>query len=143
MKKWTKIELAYAAGFVDGEAYIQIKRHRKTGNFIDTIRIGQTNREILDYLRSLFGGSVHVMTKAHGNTRQAWVLVIPSKMAEDFIRAIFPYLRVKRRQARIFLSYRKRIRTRYYGNLPLTKLEIALRLEMISMMKRLNKRGAL
>lgn len=83
------------------------------------------------------------MTKARRNTRKAWVLVIPSRLAEKFIEAVFPYLHVKRKQARIFLAYRKRIRRQYYGNLPLTRAEISQRLQMISVMKRLNKRGAL
>jgi LAGLIDADG DNA endonuclease family protein len=143
VKKWRKVDLAYAAGFIDGEGYIQIKRHKKTGHFIDTVRVGQSSREILDFLAKQFGGSVHVMTRAHGNVRQAWVWVIPSRLAEGFVKAIFPYLRVKRRQARIFLSYRKGIRRQYYGNMPLTKIEICRRLEMIAQMKQLNRRGAL
>lgn len=140
MKTYLKTDLAYAAGFVDGEGYIQIKRTASTGQFIDTVRVGQTNRAVLDWMANMFGGSVHVMSKAHDNTREAYVWVIPSRKAERFVRLILPYMKVKKEQADIFIRYRASIRSRKCTKV-LTDKEVTDRLAMIGIMKMLNHRG--
>ena len=106
----TPEELAYMAGFVDGEASLQIQRrgHRNEfGAWIGyslLVDIGQTRRDILEYLQSKAGGSIHHKPSI-GNRKQAWCLRIMGKQAQEFVSQLRPYLRVKAEIADVFLTF--------------------------------------
>lgn len=107
---------AYLAGFVDGEGSFSItkswgKTKQSSGNITSNQRhaiqltISNTNKEILDWIVSNFGGTVHVR-KMYMTAKQGYSWKPNTyKQGEIFILAILPYLRIKRKQAMVALSY--------------------------------------
>ena len=62
----TVTDLAWAAGFIDGDGVISMYKRadRPVNEYRVVVRAMNTNRLALDKLKGMFGGSVHVMTKA-------------------------------------------------------------------------------
>lgn len=106
---------AYAAGILDGEGSVSIAKDnnlRKTfslGNAIyyPHITVTNTNLEVLEWFCELFGGAVIVHTKEGiENRKQSWRWEIrKASVVESFIRVVFPYLIIKRKQATILLNF--------------------------------------
>ena len=91
----------YAAGFFDGEGHVSISTASHRG--ILKIGAGQKNREPLDLLLSLFGGTVYG-PDPKGMYR--WTNVTSDK-AMRALKELLPYLRVKREQARIGIEFQE------------------------------------
>jgi len=101
------IELAYLAGFIDGEGHIAIGVNRsKNGKRRWYLRFAchQVNPEPLFLLRDCFGGSIQ-RTERTGNQRTIFEWVASSRDAEAAIRAMTPFLRVKREEAKLALEF--------------------------------------
>jgi hypothetical protein len=101
--------LAWAAGFVDGEGYVGMQNSTHTYNrhthFQGLMSVAQAKTdEPLQILSRLFGGKV-TWRKNQGNGAYYWVLY-GQKMAVC-LRALLPYLVVKRRQAEVCLEYQE------------------------------------
>lgn len=107
---------AYIAGFMDGEGSFSITKHlaktkQSSGNVTTNWRhavqvtISNTNREVLEWIAGHFGGAIHVR-KMYMVAKQGYSWK-PSTYREGelFILAILPYLRIKRKQALVALSY--------------------------------------
>lgn len=85
-------QLAYLAGLFDGEGCIT----RANGRPI--IQIGMTDGPVISWLGSI-GGTVRV-EQPPGNRKPLYRWrVLAANEVEDFLRAIYPYLRVKRAAA--------------------------------------------
>ena len=105
-------DLAYAAGIMDGEGSICIRRHvYKTGvhnipSFTVYAEIRMTNWEAVSFVYDTFGG--HLTEK--GLTKKGKIIYdwkIYSKKAVCFLEMIKPYLKCKHRQAAIAASFQK------------------------------------
>lgn len=99
-------DLAYAAGIMDGEGSICIRRYeyKNSGHTIPSFtlyaEIRMTNSEAVSFIRSKFGG--HLTNK--GKTRTGKVIFdwkIYSNKAADFLNRIYPYMKCKKRQAMV------------------------------------------
>jgi hypothetical protein len=113
-------DLSYIGGFFDGEGSVCIgRRGKKDHKFLQlTISITQTNREILEWVNEVLGGTGRVKVKNPGHKTKALVLnlgynlkicyelVWTSKKAEVVLKTLLPYLKVKLGQAKIALEYR-------------------------------------
>jgi hypothetical protein len=104
------LQLAWAAGFVDGEAFVGMNRqHGENGRdyFTTILDVSQNHAKPLARLVELFGGSVKVR-RVHkgvgaGTSHYFWRL-----HGEKAIRALvelLPYLIVKDRQARVLVDF--------------------------------------
>ena len=96
---------AYAAGFVDGEGCIAITPsfNSTRQRFYYGVAVVVTNREreVLDWMRELWGGWVVEMSFAGGKARQSWSWRSPTgTSAEPFLRGIRGWLRLKEAQCR-------------------------------------------
>ena len=93
----TDIEKAYIAGFFDGEGSVSFlwpKSHgRKTSGRL-SVRITQNDRRPLDWIRSLYGGSVCERRRTERRQLQH-DLTLTTELARKFLADIKPYLRVK------------------------------------------------
>ena len=104
MTKTSETDMAYAAGFFDGEGTIDI-RYRQTHRgayerFELRIQVAQIDVEVLTYLQSLWGGIVD----QYGGTKcSRWILV--ASHAAQFLSDVLPYLRVKRSQAFVAIEF--------------------------------------
>lgn len=68
LQKYTYLQqIAYIGGFFDGEGCVQVG---KNGSI--QLRIINTNRVILDYIRSIFGGSVAPRTQKVNKPQYSW-----------------------------------------------------------------------
>lgn len=146
MKIFLKTNLAWAAGFLDGEGCLSFSRAKNSPHYCGYVSISQTEKAPLQFLMDAFGGSMR-QVKMNGNRKDYWHWVLASRKAERFLRLVSPYLRVKRERAEIFLEYQKLIRAKSgylqgaNTNTPLSENELSSRSALILRMKSLNKRG--
>lgn len=102
-------DLAWAAGFIDGDGVISAyQRSDRNNGFAVVVRAMNTNRLALDKLQGMFGGTVHTMTKAtntHG-WKPSFYWAASDRTAEVAIRGLLPYLILKRPQAELALEAR-------------------------------------
>jgi hypothetical protein len=93
----------WAAGFFDGEGCVSIVRQVKYGkayHWLD-ISVYQNHSASLALLRELFGGSVRP-------EQNAWKWRACGPTAGAALREMLPYLRVKRGQAAVAVSFQAR-----------------------------------
>ena len=110
-----KSTLAYCAGIVDADGTIGIKRNtyamRVVGDcaqatYSERVCVKQVEPHAVDLLLATFGGYRFTAkpTAAKGKTLQGWQ--VTDLKAAAFLRAVLPYLRIKRRQAENCLDLR-------------------------------------
>jgi|SRR5882724_1042560 len=102
----TDTDVAYAAGLFDGEGTVGVERYGGRGYNV-TARVTNTNLDVLEWLRSRFGGFTQQAYAAHDNRKACFYWTAKAKIAEAFLEAVRPYLIIKRRQATIALIVRK------------------------------------
>lgn len=91
-------DIAYAAGFFDGEGCISISK-----NGAVDVRITNTAKNVLVRLQTLFGGSITNRTQKVNKTQYAYSLY--GEEAIKFITILKPYLIDKKPQADTILEY--------------------------------------
>ncbi len=100
-------DYAYLAGLFDGEGCIYI--YHTTKEYLAlSVRLGVTQRFIAEYYQSVFGGSVHrhdYPGKDGYRRRVMWYWQAPSLIAERFLKAVYPYLLIKKPQAEVALKF--------------------------------------
>lgn len=136
------IQLAYLAGFFDGEGTISILK-RKKGNWnvshFIRVSIGQKDGATLDWVKENFGGNVYNVKRDNSFT---WA--ISDFKAYEFVKTISPFLRYKKPQADLAIKfYEERImnsrkETKHLHS-SLTSEELNLRETMFNEMKALKK----
>jgi hypothetical protein len=101
-------DMAYAAGFFDGEGSINIKNPGKSpkgaGHSL-VVSASQTVPAPLLWIKDRWGGSVRPLRK---RSSPAWEWCAGSKLAFRFLQDILPYLTVKRDQAIIAIEFQSR-----------------------------------
>lgn len=111
-RRATATDIAYAAGFFDGEGNIVIASNKAGGAagryLVYNMRIGvsQNDPAPLFWLRERWGGSVR-KSSARGHMWQQF-----SRGAFAFLINVEPYLQVKRERALIAIDYQSRINQR-------------------------------
>jgi len=96
--KINEVDIAYAAGFFDGEGCISISK-----NGAVDIRVTNTAKNVLVRLQSIFGGSITNRTQKANKTQYAYSFY--GENAVEFITLIKPYLIDKLPQAETILEY--------------------------------------
>jgi hypothetical protein len=97
----TNEQIAYLAGFFDGEGSISLVR----GGPTIAVAAVQVDRRPLDMLAMEFGGKVREMTKPTRPTHsQAYRWQVYSARARRFLRVVRPYLIVKADKADLVLA---------------------------------------
>lgn len=110
----TNEQLAYAAGFFDGEGHIQIRRHSKRGSYMLAISAVQATENPLQLFVNGFGGTLKRRLIPYRNTfRVLWTWQCSSASAQDALEAMLPYLRVKRDEADLALEFRRTFRPQF------------------------------
>ena len=109
-------DLAYVAGFIDGEGCITLVPHKPGGKRRDgyTLRvlITNTNKPVLVWIQSLFGGYLGQRVRRSRNHKISWELCVGSGYAEYMIQQIYPWLKMKKAQAEIGLKFRETVNKR-------------------------------
>lgn len=143
-------DAAYAAGMLDGEGSIDMKRNRqKLGNYNLRVAVVNTNREVLEWFQPRFGGKVSPHSGKEALEKGwkpswAWWLTDRKNM-ERFLTTVFPYLIIKRKRAQLALGYMVATETEYgkrhCRRRPLSEAERAFRGRVWAVFKSLNQRG--
>jgi len=94
-------ELAYVAGFFDGDGCVCVQNEIQKDFRIAriTASIANTNVEIIKYLKKRFGGYVKIRELPSGKTLGTWML--SCKAAVEFLEQIMPFMRIKKEQAEL------------------------------------------
>ena len=112
-KPWTwgslmseELELAYFAGFFDGEGCIGLYWITSKKGYQPQTQLGNTNKPILKAFQARFGGIVR-SCKVKPFQRPTWQWSINGGGAKIayFLKAILPYLRQKKEEAETMLEY--------------------------------------
>lgn len=90
-------DIAWAAGFIDGEGCIQISKPPKR---VMTLKASQKLSNPLQQLKQLFGGNVYQYELIC-----SWQ--VSGRMAAQTLERLLPYLTVKQSQARVFLNLQR------------------------------------
>lgn len=148
MNDQRQLDLAWAAGFLDGEGCFTLLR-RKGAQFhavTAEIHVGavQVKREPLDFLVELLGGRVtRLGTTKGGNEIWQWRITNAPDMRR-VLPLLLPYFRQKKREAEICLAFAGTVR--YRGRRPAGDYysddEIALRITLLSEMDDIRGRTA-
>jgi hypothetical protein len=103
----TEVEKAYIAGFFDGEGTIGLYADRTGESYGVQVAITQTNPAVLLWLHETFGGSLlHCVNRDHKYDYNFYELQWRGiSSAGLFLKRVLPYLREKREQAELFLTY--------------------------------------
>ena len=95
----TPTDLAYVAGFVDGEGCLYTEKSNAR------LEITNTNPHILLWVASKFGGSIRICNKTTVNRRACWRYVALGSTATTICKLVAPWLKDKKRQAELLLKY--------------------------------------
>lgn len=112
--KHKKVDLAYAAGFIDADGCILLessrdKRNITPGRFVPKVNATNVARQPIEMLHEMFGGTFYLHKRspegrARNNFKQQWhqfVWAVSGDRAVEVARVIEPYLRRKSEQARL------------------------------------------
>lgn len=109
-----KDDIAYAAGFFDAEGCNLISKQKGTIRMIHPryslqAKIGVTNQLIMSWFKEQFGGSLSIL-KGKKQKKIFFHWQISTRLAEIFLRQIFPYLRLKKPQAELAFQFQNEMR---------------------------------
>lgn len=140
---------AYFAGFIDGEGYISVARYGDHGRprYRLMLNVSQVDPRPLEALASRFGGQVKVNRARVANRSLVYYWQVFGATAEQVVRAVLPWLIVKREEAELALQYRALVRPRDYrrphgsmGNAPLSDDEREAREAIVESIEALRAR---
>jgi len=111
--KVTKTQMAYLAGFFDGEGCVTIRVDKtrfggRGHNYLCTT-VSNTDREVLDHFRNVFGGGSCNLVQFYtpiGTLVHQWT--VTGDRAYLILRAMYPYLRVKKAQAEVAMKFHEK-----------------------------------
>jgi hypothetical protein len=95
----------YAAGFFDGEGCVNITVRGKFRQVSLRVMIVNTDEWILKELQLQYGGNLMTPRKLKQGWKPTRQLSLTGKVAIDFLHKIYPFLRIKRRQAELAFEF--------------------------------------
>ena len=138
------IDWARLAAFVDGEGCLMLsssKTQADIGNRRVGVTISNTNPMLMNWLASVFGGSICNVRACNQRSKPSFMWTISSRRAERVIHGILPYLLLKTEQAKLLLEYRKCMNFGRNQTYRLTAEDLAIRQGLADRLHGLNKRG--
>ena len=144
-----EIELAYAAGLIDGEGTIYLDRFKshKTISYVVRVKIAMADKEATQWMEQIFGGKCRKYDYANypsNNKRPLYIWSINGKKAIAFFKDLLPYLKIKIKQAETAIAFEKTMQGSFFGNdgrfLPSTPENIRQKEFYCEEMRTLNQR---
>lgn len=122
-------EVAWAAGFLDGEGCFYLSKHRDGAPETRTVTLKatQVRTEPLDRLQRLFGGVVIERKTRTSTGKRAFDWQIKTAQAKPVLEEVLPHLSVKGDVARAMLQYIGTLRPYGSGSYRLTEEERVVR----------------
>lgn len=115
MKEWddrprdmARMPIEYVAGIIDGEGTVSLTFPRRSKGDITSIttivRVGSTDLDLVNKLYTQFGGKIYSKYTRNPKHKQAQEWVLTGLVALDFLKVIYPFLRLKKRNAEILFE---------------------------------------
>lgn len=142
--------IIWAAGFMDGEGTITIKRYRRNGRvvyqpYISCVQAAKTqaNIDAIKILQQLFGGSTsRYLQKPDGMRLDTIMWSAVAQNALEAVKKLRPYLKIKGPQADLLIEYYSSIK-KGTGYNKLSDEELEKRASLWTKMRLMNERGRL
>ena len=104
IRELTKLEVAYLAGIIDGEGCIGLAWRTKK-YVTPTLQVGNTNYDLIEWLVGITGSCYFVPERRDKpNWKDRYLWRCAGMQARELIRMTYPFLIVKKRQARVVLK---------------------------------------
>ena len=104
-----KQDEGYMAGFFDGEGCVHI---RKGNRLSDSLKVGNNNKFILDYIKEMFGGKVHPRNrkpyKDGYNRQQSYVWGLNGRYGVALAKLLYPLCWEKKEKLGKFIERNKK-----------------------------------
>lgn len=98
LKMLNDIQKAYLAGIIDGEGCITI--HKGVPNYQVWLRVGSTNKSLVEYLQGLLGGTIRIQRQpSYRHARLYLWGLFAADGVRMILREVLPYLIVKKAAA--------------------------------------------
>ena len=138
----TDTELAWVAGFFDGEGSVVISKNA-ANSFYLVIEITNRNSSCLQQLQAVFGGSIQKRDRGNPKWACCYVWFLGGGKAKEFLLAISPFLRIKGEQALVGIELQRAIdRFKYKkGRAALPRCDVTYREALKIKLAELNRRG--
>jgi len=131
---WQVSDLAWAAGFVDGEGHLGIREQK--GHFYISVSVAQVDPRPLLKLQHLFGGNLRLAKRQFA--RDIWAYNITTRAAGRMLSAISPYLVVKYELAELLMQFQATVGLR---GAPVALDTVRVRVALKDSVDALNQRG--
>jgi len=107
-----ELELMRLAAFIDGEGSIVLGvQEGRCRNL--RLQLCNTDPRLITWAKELFGGTItkeeRSVRKTKGNERNIFRWHVSSKQAEILLKAVYPFLLLKKEQAEVALAYRSTV----------------------------------
>ncbi len=137
------MSLEYFAGYFDADGHVSGAIRPHAGMLL---KIGVTGSILkrLEEFEDSFGGQIHVISrKGEGvriiSKRTTWQWQVWAAKGEEFVQAMLPHVRSKKRQLELFLEMRSTVRRTNCGSQPLPEGTWELRHRRLDEMRGLNQ----
>lgn len=94
------VEAAYAAGILDGEGSVSLTRNRKGRWPSPQVSVASTDREVLEWLRHRFGGSISTKKPRQPSHSISYDWKVTDRLALRFLQTVRPYMVIHRKISR-------------------------------------------
>ena len=135
-------DMAYCAGLFDGEGCVAAYRlNYDPPRWSVRVTISMVNPKALRKIQNLFGGSL-----SYSNPKNCWSWYPGARASTTFLRAVLPYLTVKKDEAILALQLRTRMEEYKHvsrgcdGQALLSPAEVNIRQSLVDEIKALKRR---
>ena len=108
------------------------------------LQIGNTSPQLMEWIRSKFGGSVNLENRNNPKHKPVFRWLSSADALDHIVPAILPYLVIKKAQAELFLAYRRTLAPKINTKRSTNDTPLAVKRERFrihSELSALNKRG--
>lgn len=113
INKIKKADIYYLAGLFDGEGCVTLGKanNNYTPTYHLNVNIVNTNEALIRWVHSVVGkGGVSQKTRENDHWKDCFTWKVNGEHAVEFIKRIYPYLKVKKAQAEIAIKYGETIK---------------------------------
>jgi hypothetical protein len=122
----TEVELAYAAGILDGEGCISVrKKENRNGRicYYCGLAIAMVDQEVPRWLLTTFGGFLYTSSRKTKAWRTVYIWRVENKALMDFLSSILPYLILKKKRAELAIQLCSMVRKKGQSRKPPMTIE--------------------
>ena len=147
IERMNEIQIAYFAGLLDGEGCVRIGKYNNSSGqlrYRAFIVIAMTNINPINWLLRIVGGKKYVDKKfKSGNSKICFCWSTNAKEGASILHRALPYLLVKSKQAKNFISFSKTLTGKGGKGIhkPIPQILLNKRMKMFSLNKTFNQKG--